>query len=195
LQRIVAIFVVVVCGLAGNAAAGKRPIGFMLGGGASGTIGDLSTHSSFGFHGSAGLRFTPTPSPRSDIDLLLVGSLHSFPNDDSNTRKISMMMFGFLGRINNVLNSNANIYATSGAGLARTKLGAYEETIRFGASVMEIVNVQERTETNPYVSGGIGLQFGKPEKVQFFVETQITNVFGTEIKNLTWFPVTIGILY
>ena len=195
MQRIVAILLAIVLGWAGDAVAGKRSFGFMLGGGGAGTIGDLSTHSDFGFHGSLGIRFTPTPSLRNDIDLLLVGSFHQFPTSDSTSREISFMTVGIQGRINNVLRSSANIYVTSGAGFARTKLGAFYETTRLSAAVTEIEQVSERTESNPYVSGGIGLQVGSPQKIQFFIESRVTNVFGTETKNLTWFPVTIGILY
>ena len=195
MQRIVAILLVAAFGLMGDAVAAKRPLGLMIGGGGSGTIGDLSTHTDFGFHGSFGLRFTPSPSPRSDIDLILVGSYHQFPSKDEYTREITMMTIGFQGRINNVLHSSANIYVSSGAGFARTKLSAYDEIIRFGASVSSLEPVRERTESDPYVSGGIGLQVGSREKIQFFIEARVTNVFGTEIKNLTWFPVTIGILY
>lgn len=195
MQRIVAIFVLAALGLTGPAVAAKRPLGFMLGGGAAGTIGDLSTHAEFGFHGSAGLRFTPSPSPANDIDILLVGSFHSFPSKDSTTRDITILLVGLQGRINNVLHSSANIYLSSGAGFARTKLSAFDETIHLGSAITQVEKVGERTESNPYVSGGIGLQIGKPGATQFFVEMRMTNVFGTEIKNLTWFPVTIGLLY
>lgn len=177
------------------AEAAKSELGLIAGGGMAGTIGDVSTHADYGFLGFAGFRFTPDTSPRGDIDLILRAGYSTFEAKLLDRRDIDVVTIGLEGRINNLMRSPANIYLVSGAGFARTTLAAYEDVIRLGGGVYEFRPVAERKESNTYVTAGLGIQTSRKSGLQLFIEGRVTNVFGTELKNLTWFPVTVGILF
>jgi hypothetical protein len=166
---------------AASTARAAGPVQLMLNGGMSATFGTLGEQSNLGYNASAGIGVGTSPVVSSQVQLALRIGYAAFPSIDAAQRDISFVSAGLNLKVSQAISRRPNVYVIGGGGYARTRVeDAYDSEGRLLSAGFR--------ETNPYLSLGMGLESG-----WFVIEAQLTNVFGTRIKNYVWMPVTLGI--
>ena len=166
---------------AASTAQAAGPIQLGLNGGMSATFGTLGEESNLGYNGSVGIGVGASPVVSSQVQLILRLGYAAFPAIDAAQNDVSFLTAGLNLKVGRAISRSPNLYVIGGGGYARTRVeDAYDSEGRLLSGGFR--------ETNPYLSLGIGLESG-----WFVIEAQITDVFGTRVKNYVWMPVTLGI--
>lgn len=191
MRGIVSFLAVVV--LASTVAARNPVFGVRAGGGVSGATGEVSETANVGLHGELGVRITPAPVSSSELELLLVGSFHTFSASKSTVPDLQFISGGAELRLNIQPQSSSYLYLIGGGGYSYVTRSAFtlEKIATNGSTVLR--DVPERTETDPFLTAGAGMVLVSRPSMQLFVELRVVNVFGTIVKNYTFVPLTVGI--
>lgn len=143
-------------------------VGVVLSGGAALTSGSLGHKSDLGYTGTFSIAVKPDPTSSPELSLLVRLGWTSFPTD---TGEDFVIITGELDlKLDGVLSRSPNMYLVGGGGLAKTDFAF--------------------TETSPFLSVGIGLESG-----HLVLESRLVRLFGEQIQETTFFPVTIGLRF
>ena len=160
------VFTLVLAAMSSEARAGK--LGLSLSGGATLPVGNLGCDFDIGYAGALSISFIPDPVNSNDLGLVARFAMHRFPSESADNFQI---VSGELNiKLDRVFAQSPNAYLIGGGGLAKTELAV--------------------TETSPFISIGIGVETG-----HLVLETRLVRVMGDQIKETTFFPVTVGVRF
>lgn len=176
------------CLLCANPASAQsaKPIRLFAGGGIELPAGRLNDGASYGYVGTAGLAFRPAVNSSPEINIVLRATYSVFPSSTDENGDVSFRGGGVELQLDRALNGEPNIFVVGGGGITRTEVDPHTYiSFATGVNGVEIIR-PGYTEDNPYLTAGIGIQTGP-----LILETRLTNAFGTQTKNLTWFSVML----
>lgn len=165
-----------------------RPIRFFAGGGIELPSGKLNDGASYGYLGTAGVAFRPAVNSSPEINIVLRATYSKFPSSTDESGDVSFRGAGVELQLDRAFNSEPNIFVVGGGGITRTEVDPHTYvSFATGVNGVEVIK-QGYAEDNPYLTAGIGIQSGP-----LILETRLTNTFGSQTKNLTWFSVMLEI--
>ncbi|MFZ5980974.1 MAG: hypothetical protein ACOYVF_10125 [Candidatus Zixiibacteriota bacterium] len=173
----------------------ERNVHFYLGGGAAVSIGDLADIASFAPLGQIGISIKPAPVSSPELELITVFRYSRYVSEDDFHGDIQFLMVGLEARLLLARPGTSGPYISIGGGYSRTKSDEYLYRRQIGPDNFNERVIPELIEHNPYISPGLGYDFGKSNGLRFYLEGRLVNVFGTRIKNLTFFPLTFGLRF
>lgn len=185
--RLLVIIVPLLVSLAALPVEGQtRRAGAMVGMGSSVAISDLSECSDMPILLTAGFRFQPAPVSSPELDMLMTGGFFSFPSSETDCRDYRFLTIGLSARLRLGRPGTSAFYLTGGGGWARTTYGEFRVNDQL---------IGESTENNPYLQAGGGVSLPLTSALDMFIELRVQNVFGTQVKNLTFVPVLAGVTF
>ena len=173
----------------------EKNVHFYLGGGAAVSIGDLSDIASFEPIGQLGISFKPAPVSSPELEIITVFRYSLYTSDNDNHGDIRFLTAGLEARLLLSRPGTSGPYITIGGGYAHTTIEEYTYRQQIGPDNIRELVIPERIEHNPYLTPGLGYEFGKDGGMRFYIEGRLVNVFGTKVKNLTYIPLTLGLRF
>jgi len=196
MRRIVPIFTILLLLMTSTAIPQtEKNVHFYLGGGAAVSIGNLSDVASYAPIGQLGISFKPAPVSSPELEIITIFRYSQYSTDEDNFGNIRFLTAGLEARLLLSRPGTSGPYITIGGGYAHTTIEEYTYRQQIGPDNFSERVIPERIEHNPYLVPGLGYEFGKDGGMRFYIEGRLVNVFGTQIKNLTFMPFTLGLRF
>lgn len=141
---------------------------FSLSGGIAATAGTLGHQSDIGYSGAFGFEFKPDPTSSPELELVVRGGWQKFSTDTEYDYTIKSAELDI--KLNYAFGRSPNLFVIGGGGLAEVEAGF--------------------KETSPIASLGIGIERGS-----LLLTARASRVFGDHFKEMTFFPIMIGITF